>query len=95
MGHSCQISVRGYQLLKKLHKNLTSESTTTIKRPRERFLSERKLQWLLPQLTKLKHQHNEWRMYMTWLSSKLKDKDNVEGPGYRKKLDLENYTKVL
>ena len=51
------------QPLKKLHNDLTNESTTTIKRPRERFLSERKLQWLLPQLTKLKNQHNELRMY--------------------------------
>ena len=51
------------QPLKKLHNDLTSELTTTIKRPRERYMSERKLQWLLPQLTKLKHQHNELRMY--------------------------------
>ena len=51
------------QPLKKLHNDLTNESTTTIKRPRERFLSERKLQWLLPQLTKLKNQHHELRTY--------------------------------
>ena len=47
--------------LKKIHESLSNDSNVV--RPRERFLSERKVHWLEPQLTKLKNTHDELRKY--------------------------------
>ena len=47
--------------MKKIHESLSNDSNVV--RPRERFLSERKVHWLEPQLTKLKNKHDELRKY--------------------------------